>query len=748
MSDSATPYFDTEEEHPPASPPQGTPLRALNFDSNHPSNDPNGTSGTRTTPIPPDQYRMVQSAATTIDTSMDHDSENLFMTPLPFARTGAGSPGPGITSSNTAPPQSTQQPQVDHPDHAAGTTLEPRHDSNEFTASPATADDEMRTTESEPVQRLHEQQHPFPLLPPPSQPPVERAQMPPRINHPPLSPETGQPQQQEQQAPRRHNVRIHSVMMGQEGQPTNQHMSSSPVQSETNPQQQQPDREQEERRRMREEQRRVLLLAAERRAAGRYGWNNSSSSSLVPHSEPPSPAFTTPAGTPGDAPQEAIVDAGAGGTGILAMEGSDGSIVAAVEGAFHERDLDPNAAIEGSVNQRLDEDPSVATQGASNEENVDSSVAATPPDSMRQHVAGTVRHITIQSNLGGQGITIIRNSDGGQQVLMPRQPGVTHRTIRVPPGTRQFTVPVGTGNNIRIQGAISAQQQANPNNNNPNVIPRVAIPPLMAQVIPTGIRTAPDGSDEEENQHDKYRCTICYEFFVDPSSCGKCASRFCHACLVRVANTRSSNNPTSSKCPACRAILTIDDIVRDEALREELTTANLQILCSFRGCEQRLPSALMKEHELFCDFTPMRCKNAIMGCPWNGLRKGLAHHLSHHCHFERIAGFVDQYRHTHSDHQAAIIALQRSQTMSNQLAEVNAGLMRRSLPSPTNVFDLLNLTYTACCTTAYFLFTADIWRLFLVQQGAQESRAMVCNLLYMLPTIFNVCRVSAIGSSR
>jgi hypothetical protein len=33
--------------------------------------------------------------------------------------------------------------------------------------------------------------------------------------------------------------------------------------------------------------------------------------------------------------------------------------------------------------------------------------------------------------------------------------------------------------------------------------------------------------------------------------------------------------------------------------------------------------------------------------------------------------------------------------------------------------------------------------LFLVQQGAQESRAMVCNVLYMLPTILNVSRVSA-----
>jgi hypothetical protein len=230
---------------------------------------------------------------------------------------------------------------------------------------------------------------------------------------------------------------------------------------------------------------------------------------------------------------------------------------------------------------------------------------------------------------------------------------------------------------------------------------------------------------------------------VDPSSCGKCSSRFCHACLLRVATTRSSNNSTFSKCPACRAILSVEDIVRDDALREELKAANLQVLCSYRGCNQRLPSASMKEHEQSCGYMPMRCKNATMGCPWKGVRKDLAHHLSQHCALEQVAGFVDQYRQTRADHQAAIIALQRSQTMNTQLTEVNSGLMRRALPSPTNIFDVLNLVYTSSCTTSYFLFTSDIWRLFLVQQGAQESRAMVCNVLYMLPTILNVSRVSA-----
>jgi hypothetical protein len=366
---------------------------------------------------------------------------------------------------------------------------------------------------------------------------------------------------------------------------------------------------------------------------------------------------------------------------------------------------------------------------------VDSTAVPVPAATPRHPAASRVMF----NNTPVSGLTIIRNSDGGQQVLMPQQVGAVHRTVRVPPGARHITIPVGAGNHIRIQGA-GTQPHAN---NNPNVIPRVAIPRLMAQAILNSSRGVADEKDDEDDQHDKYRCTICYEFFADPSSCGKCASRFCHACLARVANTRSSSNPTSSKCPACRTVLTADDIVRDDALREELKAANLQVLCSFRGCNQRLAAATMKEHEQSCEFTPMRCKNATMGCSWKGVRKGLDHHLSSHCHVERVGGFVDQFRHSRADHQAAMISLQRNQTMSNQLSEINAGLMRRALPSPSNIFDLINLTYTASCTPAYFFFTADIWRMFLVQQGAQESRAAVCNLLYLLPTIFNVCRVSS-----
>ncbi|KAI2491029.1 hypothetical protein MHU86_23535 [Fragilaria crotonensis] len=376
--------------------------------------------------------------------------------------------------------------------------------------------------------------------------------------------------------------------------------------------------------RFREEQRRLALLAAERRAA-MNGWHNTSDADLRASVPPPVAASET--GT------ENV-------TSTVAPQRRAG--------------IDDTGASIG------------VTDGAVRDENADS--AATPATGG----SGNVRRITIRGNPTGQSISIIQNSGGGPSVLMAQNPGATHRTLRVPPGARQFSVPVGVGANIQIRGGASQQTQNN-NPNNPNVIQRVPIPRLEAQVIPTSAHDLAAGAnDNDDEQHDNYRCTICYEFFVDPSSCGKCSSRFCHACLLRVATTRSSSNSTSSKCPACRAILTVDDIV---------------------------------------------------------------------------AGFVEQYRQTRADHQAAIIALQRSQTMNTQLTEVNSGLMRRALPSPTNIFDVLNLVYTSSCTTSYFLFTSDIWRLFLVQQGAQESRAVVCNFLYMLPTVLNVTR-TAVGGYR
>lgn len=351
----------------------------------------------------------------------------------------------------------------------------------------------------------------------------------------------------------------------------------------------------------------------------------------------------------------------------------------------------------------------------------------------------TIRNIdgnTFVQTVHGRNVTIANNGQARQQQRVnPQitQPPQGPRIIRlppgsIPPGTRQIRIPPEIGN-VRIAGVTSPMHGQNPNS-----VPRVNIPKLVPQPIPN--KTRPTTSKEDDELEEKYHCPICCDFLNLPSSCGNCSSRFCNQCLRRVADSPLK----SSKCPACRSPLSAESIVQDEELIREMEQADIHVTCP--DCGKRLKAALAKEHETSCEYTMMRCKNASVGCSWRGIRKNLNHHLAAHCHVERIAGLVDQFRHTKADQESAIIALQQRQFMTNQMVDLNTSWTRKSLPSPGNIFDLLNLTYTASCTPAHFLITADRWSPFLANNGAQESRAALCNILYMLPTIFNLCRVS------
>eukprot|EP00547_Thalassionema_nitzschioides_P011560 CAMPEP_0194256030 /NCGR_PEP_ID=MMETSP0158-20130606/35840_1 /TAXON_ID=33649 /ORGANISM="Thalassionema nitzschioides, Strain L26-B" /LENGTH=664 /DNA_ID=CAMNT_0038994577 /DNA_START=17 /DNA_END=2008 /DNA_ORIENTATION=+ len=313
-----------------------------------------------------------------------------------------------------------------------------------------------------------------------------------------------------------------------------------------------------------------------------------------------------------------------------------------------------------------------------------------------------------------QGSHILRHPHGPRMIRLP--PG------SIPPGARQ----------IRIPGVTSPIHGSNP-----NTVPRVNIPKLVPQPIPN--KTRPATTKEDDELEEKYHCPICCDFLNLPSSCGNCSSRFCNQCLRRVANSPAKQ----AKCPACRSELTVASIVQDEQLIREMDLADIHVTCP--DCGKRLKATLAREHETSCEYTLMRCKNASVGCSWHGARKNLEHHVAAHCHFERISGLVDQFRHTKADQDAAIIAIQQRQFMTNQMVDLNTSWIRKSLPSPSNIFDLLNLTYTASCTPAHFLVTSDTWNLFLANHGAQESRAALCNLLYNIPTIFNLCRTGVGG---
>jgi len=392
-----------------------------------------------------------------------------------------------------------------------------------------------------------------------------------------------------------------------------------------------------------------------------------------------------------------------------------------------------NRDINGGNNSSISNQQNAAeANGVHVETATESSAQEITNNTTQQQSAGNrLQRYTVNNN----GITFVGNLNGRQRT---QQAETTNnqsqqqvpRILRFPSVTRQIRVPSGV-NGVRIAGVTSPIQPSNP-----NTLPRVNIPKLVPQPIPNKKYATPT---EEDESAEKYSCTICCELFTHPSSCGNCSSRFCYHCLKRVA----SNPFKQAKCPACRAQLTLDGIVQDKALMREMEIADIHVNCP--DCGERIKAAFAKDHESSCPHTMMRCKNAIMGCTWHGPRKDLDHHLATHCHVEQIAGLVDQFRHVKADQEAAIISLQQKQFLSNQMVDLNTAWIRKSLPSPYNIFDLMNLIYNISCTPAYFLATADIWTPFLSNHGAQESRAALCNFLYLLPTIFNICRVSIGG---
>ena len=142
------------------------------------------------------------------------------------------------------------------------------------------------------------------------------------------------------------------------------------------------------------------------------------------------------------------------------------------------------------------------------------------------------------------------------------------------------------------------------------------------------------------------------EFLQDPASCGKCSSRFCLACITRVAQTRTNNAP--AKCPACRGAL--DDIVRDNELANRMQRAE-SVTCQYEGCNVQLSLTQVAVHEQSCVFVPIKCRYASFGCDWKGTRQTLSQHETT-CPLMQVSELVQQFRQLRADHEYTLNQLQ------------------------------------------------------------------------------------------
>jgi hypothetical protein len=344
-----------------------------------------------------------------------------------------------------------------------------------------------------------------------------------------------------------------------------------------------------------------------------------------------------------------------------------------------------------------------------------------------------------QQPAGRRNVNVRINAQPGQGRPQPR--------IHVDRATGQVRVDMGGGNVVRVplhrQDMMSNNGNNRNNNNNGNAnlgVRVVQMEPLVPQPLPeTPLRTQPDDDDEAMN---RFKCTLCCEYMKEPVSCGaKCASRFCHSCLFRVATEAAPHKP---KCPTCRVQFT--SIIKDEPLKREMYDGPT-VPCRYNnigeGCPEQLKLPLVTDHEKDCPYAKMKCRYATFGCPWTGTRGQLPAHETEDCHLARVRTLVDQIRHLKLDHSNRLDIVQQQAMGSMRMMNVHRqNLQRDQLKSTVNVFDLVQYCHVITCSTPHFLFTKDKW---LSLFRSNEGRAAVINFLVLLPTMILCATTASLG---
>jgi hypothetical protein len=129
---------------------------------------------------------------------------------------------------------------------------------------------------------------------------------------------------------------------------------------------------------------------------------------------------------------------------------------------------------------------------------------------------------------------------------------------------------------------------------------------------------------------DDLKCVVCLEF---PDGqifqCGN-GHLLCTDCHGRIIDTEKP------VCPSCRLRMSRDHPSRN--LFAESVLANVYVICSNEGCNQKLAFGKLKEHtEKICKFRPASCVYSILGCSWKGIHADLEEH-ENNCELKNMKG--------------------------------------------------------------------------------------------------------------
>jgi hypothetical protein len=316
----------------------------------------------------------------------------------------------------------------------------------------------------------------------------------------------------------------------------------------------------------------------------------------------------------------------------------------------------------------------------------------------------------------------------------------------------QVQLDLGQGNLLTINRDQSRQlgnqrvtTSSNGNQVNVRVVQINPLTPIPLENSDTSGVGAVDQGDDDESLS-RFKCAICYHWMKDPVGCGVCSSRFCHACLLRVATGADLQGNrsvmVSARCPMCRLDFSQASIVHDEALKNDIFAAP-SVPCKYDGCDMKLQLPLLADHEKECDHALVKCRYVSFGCPWTGKRRAVQNHEDGDCHLAKISVFVEQMREMRGDNSSRLEMVQQQAIGAIRMQAVNRqNLQRDQLKSTSNIFHLFEYCHYVTCATPHFLYRKDSWAAF---WRTGEAQGTVLNFLTLLPTTIICLAISAKG---
>jgi hypothetical protein len=277
------------------------------------------------------------------------------------------------------------------------------------------------------------------------------------------------------------------------------------------------------------------------------------------------------------------------------------------------------------------------------------------------------------------------------------------------------------------------------------------LPLLEPRVLPDIRQNLLEDSDDDL---ERFKCSLCWEFMIGPTSCGNCPTLFCENCLLRALEH-------DNKCPHCRCETSSNNGVNRKVQRNDFVQLELlehpMIPCRFEGCNQTLTLMSVKAHECMCPHMRVTCRYVSYGCLWTGTRGQLTDHEAHECKLAAVKELVDEMRRLRVDlgrttqqlmvrqeqERASMILLQEQlrtqlrESLETTNPQQQAGTPYLALSNPLSA--IVFVVHVTCSLFHVKRQQGEAWRLL---TRNTDTLAYVCNILRLAPLLLVASKVA------